>query len=71
MLKILNSIVKSYRWYDRESAGKKARARVYIGLQVVYGLEKINVCIKLFILEVKTNQMQIMMLNTYPFEIQF
>lgn len=53
----------------RESAGKKAR--VYIGLQVVYGLENINVYIKLFILEVKTNQMQIMMLNTYPFEIQF
>lgn len=53
----------------RESAGEKAR--VYIGLQVVYGLENINVYIKLFILEVKTNQMQIMMLNTYPFEIQF
>lgn len=56
----------------RESAGKKARVyMVYIGLQVVYGLENINVYIKLFILEVKTNQMQIMMLNTYPFEIQF
>lgn len=55
----------------RESAGKKARARVYIGLQVVYGLENINVYIKLFILEVKTNQMQIMMLNTCPFEIKF
>lgn len=55
----------------RESAGKKDRARVYIGLQVVYGLENINVYIKLFILEVKTNQMQIMMLNTYPFEIKF
>lgn len=46
----------------RESAGKKARARVG-GVRVRD--------IKLFILEVKTNQMQIMMLNTYPFEIQF
>lgn len=25
MLTIFNSIVKCYRWYDRESAGKKAR----------------------------------------------
>lgn len=68
MLKILNPIVKSYRWYDKRKCGKEGS---YIGLQVVYGLENINVYIKLFILEVKTNQMQIMMLNTYPFEIQF
>lgn len=69
MLKILNPIVKSYRWYDKRKCGKEGPC-IY-RLQVVYGLENINVNIKLFILEVKTNQMQIMMLNTYPFEIQF
>lgn len=51
----------------RESAGKKARARVYI--RPTGGVRVRD--IKLFILEVKTNQMQIVMLNTYPFEIQF
>lgn len=43
----------------------------WLAYRWLYELENINVYIKLFILEVKTNQMQIMMLNTYPFEIQF
>lgn len=65
MLKFLNPIVKSYRWYDKRKCGKEGPCiyRPTGGVRVRD--------IKLFILEVKTIQMQIMMLNTYPFEIQF
>lgn len=67
MLKFLNPIVKIYRWYDKRKCGKEGpRPCIY---RPTGGVRVRD--IKLFILEVKTNQMQIMMLNTYPYEIKF